>query len=126
VISGKKRIMIADDEEFIRSLVAATLGGDERFEVILARDGEETMELAQRERPDLILLDILMPKLNGLEVCRQLKGNSETSHIKVIMLTALGDAAHEMRAREAGADGYFSKPFSPTALLRCIEEVLNL
>ncbi len=120
----KKKVMLADDEEDILALFSATLGDDERFDVLLARDGEETLKLAQREKPDLLFLDLLMPKINGYEVCRRLKGNPETSSIKVIVLTALVEESGEERARIAGAEGYLTKPFSPLALLDKVEETL--
>jgi CheY-like chemotaxis protein len=120
-----KKILLADDEEPLRALVAATLRDDTRYHLLEARDGLETLEVARREKPDLILLDILMPKLNGFEVCRQLKDDPETRGITIVMLTALAAEADKERGQEVGADDYFHKPFSPTALLEKVEEVLG-
>ena len=121
-----KKVLLADDEEDILMLVSATLGGDDRYSLILARDGEEALGIAQREKPDLLFLDILMPKMNGYEVCQLLKKDPTTAQIKVIMLTALAQEADRERALEAGADDYFSKPFSPTALLKRVEDLLSV
>ena len=121
-----KKLLVVDDEEGILALVSSTLSGDERYQVFLARDGEEALSLTRLEKPDLLILDIKMPKKDGYEVCRALKEDPNTAHIKVVMLTALPREAHWERAMEAGADGYFTKPFSPTMLLKKVEEMLDL
>ena len=124
-VNMTKKVLLADDEVMIRTLIAATLEFDERYQVLVARDGEEALTTAQREKPDLVLLDIMMPERNGYEVCRALRGDLETAHIKVIMLTALAQESDRSKALEAGADDYFTKPFSPRALLEKVEEVLS-
>ncbi len=116
--------MLADDDPGIRLLVNATLRSDE-YEIIEASDGLETLALAAKERPDLILLDIGMPKVDGFEVCRRLKKDPSTAEIRVIMLTARAQDADRRRGDEVGADGYFTKPFSPLALLDKITDVLQ-
>ena len=93
-----KKILLADDEEDILMLVSATLGGDDRLSLILARDGEESLRLARQERPDLIFLDVMMPKMDGFEVCRQLKSDAETAAIKIVMLTAMTQDFDRRRA----------------------------
>jgi len=113
-----KKVLLSDDEEPVRALVAATLKSDARYQFLEARDGVEALEVARREKPDLILLDIVMPNMDGFEVCRRLKSDPETCGITVIMLTALAQEADKERSREVGVDGYFVKPFSPTALLK--------
>ncbi len=120
-----KTVLLADDEEDILMLVSATLGGDDRYSLVLARDGEEALSLAREEEPDLIFLDVMMPKMDGFEVCRILKGDSATSHAKIVMLTAMAQEADRQKATDAGADYYFSKPFSPTALLAKVDELLS-
>jgi CheY-like chemotaxis protein len=120
-----KKILLADDEEPVRALVAATLMADGRYLLLEAENGEQALEIARTEKPDLIFLDILMPLMDGLEVCRRLKTDPETRGLTIIMLTALAQEADMERGREAGADGYFTKPFSPTALLQKAEEVLG-
>ena len=122
----KKKVLLAEDEEDILTLMAATLGGDERHTLILAKDGEEALRRAQESIPDLIFLDVMMPKMNGYEVCHRLKSDSSTAHVKVVMLTALAQEADKQRAKQVGADSYFSKPFSPAALLEKIDEILEL
>ena len=120
-----KKVLLADDEEDILMLVSATLGGDDRYSLILARDGEEALTRAREENPDLIFLDVMMPKMDGFEVCEQLKSNDETKGIRVVMLTALAQEFDRQRADEVGADFYFTKPFSPTALLEKVDELLS-
>ncbi|MBI2166107.1 MAG: response regulator [Chloroflexi bacterium] len=118
-----KRVLVADDEEEILALISATLGyGD--YEVLLAHNGEEALRLAQEAQVDLVLLDIMMPKMDGLEVCRALKADTATASTKVVIITALAQEADRRRALEAGADDYFAKPFSPTTLLTKVEEIL--
>ena len=120
-----KKVLLADDEEDILMLVSATLGGDERYELLLARDGEEALTRARDESPDLIFLDVMMPKMDGFEVCRTLKADAATKEIKIVMLTAMAQEADRTKADDAGADFYFSKPFSPTSLLDKVEELLG-
>lgn len=120
-----KKVLLADDEEDILMLVSATLGGDDRYSLILARDGEEALTRAREGNPDLIFLDVMMPKMDGFEVCEQLKSNDETKGIRVVMLTALAQEFDRQRADEVGAEFYFTKPFSPTALLEKVDELLS-
>ena len=119
-----KKILLADDEEDILMLVSATLGGDEKYGLILARDGEEALTQAREQKPDLVFLDVMMPKMDGFEVCKILKSDDATSSVKVVMLTALAQEFDKQRADEVGADFYFTKPFSPTALLEKVDELL--
>jgi DNA-binding response OmpR family regulator len=120
-----KKILLADDDRHLRRLVSATLEGDPKYVILQASNGQETLELARREHPDLILLDVSMPQLNGFEVCRQLRADPRTSDIPVVMLTAAGNAADREEGREAGAMDYFVKPFSPLSLLRRVGELLG-
>ena len=121
-----KKVLLADDEERILGLVKATLGVDKRYEVILASDGEEALEVCRAALPDLVFLDLLMPKMDGYAVCRELKQGEATRDIKVVMLTALAQEADRRTAMKVGADDYMTKPFSPTALLSKVEEMLGL
>jgi DNA-binding response OmpR family regulator len=120
----KRRILLADDDQSLRRLISTTLGTDD-FEVFQAVDGEQALSLARTEHPELVLLDINMPKLDGFEVCRELRAAPETAGIKVVMLTARGADVDRARAREAGADDYFSKPFSPIQLLNKVYALLE-
>lgn len=123
-----KKILIADDEEPLRLLVRATLedeSGEGRHEIIEAIDGNEALEMARRERPELILLDIQMPGLSGLEVCKMLKDDPVTSDLMIVMLTARGQQSDRERGFAAGADDYFAKPFSPLELLQLVDRVMG-
>ncbi len=124
MVDQKKKILVADDNPNLRVIVEATLGSSE-FEVRHAGDGDEALENALRHRPDLVLLDIKMPGLDGFEVCRRLKADPVAADTKVIMLTGLGDEFSIQTAREIGADGYFVKPFSPLALLNMVYSLLG-
>lgn len=121
-----KKILIADDEPGVLMLVSATLGEDQRYRVLLAKDGDEALKIARREKPDLLFLDIMMPKRDGYAVCQALKSEVATAGIKVIILTARVQEADHKKAAEVGADDYMTKPFSPTALLRKVEDMLTL
>lgn len=121
-----KKILIVDDQLEVRELVEVTLRiGD--YEILQAENGEQALALARSQKPDLILLDVMMPgsDMDGIEVCRQLKGNPETARIQVVMLTAKSQETDVNAAKEAGADEYFSKPFSPLELMRKVEEILT-
>ena len=121
-----KRILLVDDEEAILELISATLRHNDGYQFVLARDGEEALNTALRHKPDLVLLDVLMPKRDGYYVCRALKQNPETAHIKVLILTALTQETDRQKALDSGADGYLIKPFSPMALLEKLEESLTV
>ena len=112
----KRKVLLADDDPGLRRLVGTTLGTDD-FDLLHATDGEEALQMAKEQHPELVLLDVNMPRRNGFEVCRLLKNDPATSAIKVVMLTARGNDADRAQGREAGADDYFVKPFSPVQLL---------
>jgi DNA-binding response OmpR family regulator len=118
------RILIADDDTSLRLLVTTTLTDDE-IVLIEAQDGIQALSLARRDRPDLIVLDVAMPGLTGLEVCSALKDDPATSGIPVIMLTARSQQIDRERGLAARADAYLTKPFSPLQLLRLVEHVLR-
>jgi CheY-like chemotaxis protein len=118
-----RKLLIADDEPGIRRLVRVTLQSD-RYEIVEAADGEEALAQARQHRPDLILLDVTMPKRSGFDVCRILKDDPGTADIAIIMLTARAQDSDIREGEDAGSDGYFMKPFSPVALMRRVDEVL--
>ena len=120
------KVLIADDEERIRGLVQATLGSDGRYEVLTAVDGEDAVSTCQAERPDLLFLDLLMPKMDGYAVCRELKQHAGTRDIKIVMLTAMTQESNRRTAIKFGADDFVTKPFSPMALAAKVEELLGL
>ena len=120
----QRKVLIADDDPSILNLIGIVLEGEGRYRLFKARDGEETLQMALREAPDLILLDIGMPLRDGIEVCNILKGDALTARIKIIMLTAFTEESTRKRAEAAGADSYMTKPFSPMALLQKVGEAL--
>ncbi len=120
----RMKVVIADDEERIRGLVLATLGSDERYDVLTAVDGADAVSTCRAERPDLLFLDLLMPKMDGYAVCRELKKSAETRDIKIVMLTAMAQESDRRTAMKLGVDDFVTKPFSPTALAAKLEELL--
>jgi len=119
-----RKLLIADDEDGIRSLVRMTLESN-AYEILEASDGDEALMMALEHQPELVLLDASMPGLSGFEVCRALKERPSTSGITVIMLTALAQESDRAKGEAAGADDYFTKPFSPVALLRKVDQVFS-
>ena len=119
-----RKILLVDDDDMVRELVAATLKGGS-YQLLQAADGGKGLELAREQRPDLVFLDVNMPVMDGVTVCEAIKKDPATNSISVIMLTALGQDVDKERARRAGANGYFTKPFSPLSLLRKVDEVLG-
>jgi DNA-binding response OmpR family regulator len=119
-----EKLLIADDEPGIRRLVRMTLESDE-YEIIEASNGQEALDLAHLHKPALILLDVMMPRLGGFDVCRELKADPETDSITIVMLTARAQDSDQSEARAAGADDYFMKPFSPVALMRKVDEIIE-
>ena len=116
-------VLIVDDEPPIVELVRFTLE-DEHVRVLEAGDGLEALEVAFAERPDLIFLDVQLPRLNGFEVCRRLRLEPRTEKTKIVMLTAASQAQDLARGRAAGADLYLTKPFSPLRLLTLVSSLL--
>ncbi len=106
----KKRILLVDDEPNILTIVSARLVAL-GFEVLIARDGQEGLDLARKESPDAILLDLMLPKLDGYKVCRMLKFDKVYGHIPVIIFSAKGSEESKKMADQAGADAYMVKPF---------------
>jgi DNA-binding response OmpR family regulator len=120
----KPRVLLADDDPGLRRLISTTLGTDD-FELLQATDGEEALRIARQEHPRLVLLDVNMPRMDGFQVCHALKSDPETAEIKVVILTARSDESDVARGRAAGADDYFSKPFSPVQLLNKVYALLE-
>jgi DNA-binding response OmpR family regulator len=116
-------ILIVDDDPSIRKLVATTLEDVAGFDLVEAADGDEALDLAREETPAIVLLDIDMPGIDGLEACRRLREASETAETTIVMLTAAADQEAERAAEEAGADLFLTKPFSPLELLRLVSDL---
>ena len=121
-----KKILIVDDEPYVRTLLKRALEDleDEGVELLLATNGREAIDLATDEQPNLVLLDVMMPKLSGYEVCQQVKAMDET--IYIILLTAKGQAADKEHGAEAGADEYVTKPFNPDYILEQAAKILEI
>ena len=119
-----KKILVADDETHILHVVSLKLK-NAGYTVLTARDGQEALELAQQERPDLIITDYHMPQLSGLELCQRLKQDPKTSHIPAIMLTARGYHLEPKDTQQSGILRMLSKPFSPRQLLSAVTEILD-
>jgi two-component system alkaline phosphatase synthesis response regulator PhoP len=121
---AKGRILVVDDEIYIVHILDFSLGM-EGYEVITALDGEQALEKARAEKPDLIVLDIMMPKLDGYETCKMLKAEADTKDIPVILLSAKGRNVDQKIGFEVGADDYITKPFSPRKLVERINAILG-
>jgi CheY-like chemotaxis protein len=117
-------VLVCDNEEPLRALVRATLDGA-GYEIVEARDGDEALERARSLRPDLILLDMMMPGRSGIEVLGELQADPATAGIPVLMLTARAQAADREAATRAGASRFLAKPFSPRELATLVEELLG-
>lgn len=118
------RILIADDNEQIRMLVATALRSLEH-ELVMAADGEEALALATADPPDLLLLDVQMPAMDGFEVLSRLRAQPATKDLRVIMLTADAQAVDKIHGAELGANGYVVKPFAPSALRETVSRALD-
>lgn len=121
---NKKRILAIDDEQDMLYVIKMQLEAHQ-YDVLTARDGQEGLTMARREAPDLIILDIMLPKLDGYKVCRMLKFDKKYSAIPIIMLTARAQEGDEKLGYEVGADYYMPKPFEPKKLLGKIKELLE-
>lgn len=121
---AKENILVVDDEEDVVELVRYNLE-KEGYEVYSAGTGEDAFDKARSKLPDLVVLDLMLPGIDGLEVCRKLKSDSRTRHIPVIMLTAKGEEADIVSGLELGAEDYVTKPFSPKVLVARIRRILR-
>lgn len=122
------KILIVDDEPHLRMLIQQTLEEleDEGVELLTASNGDDALECIQEQQPDLVFLDVMMPKKNGFDVCNAAKNELGLSHIHIILLTAKGQEFDRQRGMEVGADLYMTKPFDPDALLEKARSVLGL
>ena len=119
-----KKILVVDDEMHIIRIVKYKLEAA-GYEVFSALNGEDALKIAGQEKPDLIFLDIMMPGINGYEVCSRLKSSPDTRDIIIIMLTAKGQESDKIKGLEAGVDEYITKPFSPQDLLDRAKDLLG-
>ena len=120
----KPTVLVAEDEGALITLLRYNLER-EGYRVLEAQDGEEALLVASEEKPDLVLLDWMLPQLSGIEVCRRLRGRQETRNVPIIMLTARGEEGDRIRGLDTGADDYMTKPFAMTELLARLRAVLR-
>lgn len=122
------KILIVDDEAHIRMLIEQTLEEleDEGVEFLTAENGEIALDIIQKESPKLVFLDVMMPKMNGMEVCRRVKKELELKDVFIVLLTAKGQELDRQRGQEVGADVYMTKPFDPEIILSKAKEVLGI
>ena len=123
----EQKLLIVDDEAHIRMLLEQTLEDleDEGVEFFSAQNGEEALEIIQAEQPQLVFLDVMMPKMNGMEVCRRVKKELGLDHVFIVLLTAKGQELDRQKGQEVGADLYMTKPFDPEIILNKAREVLG-
>jgi two-component system, OmpR family, alkaline phosphatase synthesis response regulator PhoP len=122
------KILIVDDEPHIRMLIEQTLEEleDEGVDFLTAVNGEEALAMICDEKPNLVFLDVMMPKMNGIEVCRRVKKELGLNEVYIVLLTAKGQELDRQKGQEVGADIYMTKPFNPETLLNKAREVLHL
>lgn len=120
------KILIVDDEPHIRALLEQTLEEleDEGVEILSAENGEDALNTINQEIPDLVFLDVMMPKMSGFEVCSRVKSESVTSNVCIVLLTAKGQEVDKKKGYEAGADIYITKPFNPDEVLDKAREII--
>jgi len=124
----EQKILIVDDEAHIRMLIEQTLEEleDEGVEFLTAENGEIALDIIQKENPKLVFLDVMMPKMNGMEVCRRVKKELGLNDVFIVLLTAKGQELDRQRGQEVGADVYMTKPFDPEIILSKAKEVLGI
>ncbi len=124
----EQKILIVDDEAHIRMLIGQTLEEleDEGVEFLTAENGEIALDIIQKENPQLVFLDVMMPKMNGMEVCRRVKKELGLDNVFIVLLTAKGQETDRQKGLDVGADVYMTKPFDPEVLLSKAKEVLGL
>ena len=124
----EQKILIVDDEAHIRMLIEQTLEEleDKGVEFLTAENGEIALDIIQKENPKLVFLDVMMPKMNGMEVCRRVKKELELNNVFIVLLTAKGQELDRQRGQEVGADVYMTKPFDPEIILSKAKEVLGI
>lgn len=123
----KKKLLIVDDESHIRMLIEQTLEDleDEGVQLLFAENGEQALQIIQEEKPNLVFLDVMMPKMNGMEVCQKVKKELNLAEVYIILLTAKGQEVDRQKGLDMGADRYMTKPFDPDEMLEIATEILS-
>lgn len=123
-----KKLLIVDDEPHIRMLIEQTLEDleDEGVELLFAENGEQALQIIKDEKPNLVFLDVMMPKMNGMEVCQKVKKELHLNEVYIILLTAKGQEVDRQKGLDMGADRYMTKPFDPDEMLAIAEEILSI
>lgn len=124
----EKKLLIVDDEAHIRMLLEQTLEDleDEGVELLQATNGQEALNMIRENEPQLVFLDVMMPLMNGMEVCRTVKKELDMKGVYIVLLTAKGQELDRQRGLEVGADRYMTKPFDPDVLLSLAEEIMGV
>jgi two-component system, OmpR family, alkaline phosphatase synthesis response regulator PhoP len=124
----ERKILIVDDEAHIRMLIEQTLEEleDEGVSFLTAENGEDALRIINEEKPQLVFLDVMMPKMNGMEVCRKVKKELLLDQVYIVLLTAKGQEVDRLKGQEVGADIYLTKPFDPETLLERAKTVLGI
>jgi two-component system, cell cycle response regulator len=117
------KILSVDDEPIVYRIIEATLAANPRFTLVAVADGDGAVIEVKREKPDIVLLDVGLPGMNGFDVCKEIKADPSTSNAVVVMLTAMAQPADRQKAVDAGADDYLPKPFSPAVLLHKLDQI---
>lgn len=125
MVSSIKKILVVEDEEDIIELICEIFDDIVSYETLYARDGEEALRIARTNNPDIILLDIHLPKMNGYQLCKFIKSDAIMSQAKIIMLSGMTQNCDILQAQQAGADDYIAKPFTSTVLVKKIDALLK-
>jgi len=122
-----RSVLIVDDEQHIRLLIEQALEelADDGVDLFTAADGDEALEVIEAQHPDLVFLDVMMPRRNGFEVCQEIKADPGTAGTHIILLTAKGQESDRARGMAVGADEYMTKPFSPSEVLARVREIVG-
>ncbi len=123
-----KKLLIVDDEAHIRMLLEQTLEDleDDGVEILMAENGAQALEIITTEKPNLVFLDVMMPKMNGMEVCQRVKSEVSLQNVYIILLTAKGQELDKQRGMDLGANRYMTKPFDPDEILDIAKQILML
>lgn len=124
----ERKILIVDDEAHVRLLLEQTFEEfeDEGVELLMSTNGEEALNIIRTEKPRLVILDVMMPKMNGFDVCNVVKNELGLDNVYIVLLTAKGQEFDKMKGHEVGADTYMTKPFDPDELIELAEKILEI